>query len=235
MSLGLIHKRQAGLTLIELMISLALGLIVVAAAIMLFLTGQKSYSLQQGSADLQDNANFGLSYVTKDIRLANLNALSAEINDRTKAGGLVLTSKDNGYKDTAVTPNKIYSNLPDSVTGKTAAVATLSASESHSSNVKLAGTDLKSDQLVIQYKPQYTTDPDTAANWFGGFDCEGDRISFAKSAPQRIIVQRYFLREDDNKNANEPNQALALACDAGWYNESGNPAKVEDYESGNPA
>ena len=42
MSLGLIHKRQAGLTLIELMISLALGLIVVAAAIMLFLTGQKS-------------------------------------------------------------------------------------------------------------------------------------------------------------------------------------------------
>ena len=104
MSLGLIHKRQAGLTLIELMISLALGLIVVAAAIMLFLTGQKSYSLQQGSADLQDNANFGLSYVTKDIRLANLNALSAEINDRTKAGGLVLTSKDNGYKDTAVTP-----------------------------------------------------------------------------------------------------------------------------------
>ncbi|HRM51668.1 MAG TPA: PilW family protein, partial [Acinetobacter johnsonii] len=41
--------------------------------------------------------------------------------------------------------------------------------------------------------------------------------------------QRYFLREDDNKNANEPNQALALACDAGWYNESGNPAKVEDY------
>ena len=183
MSLGLIHKRQAGLTLIELMISLALGLIVVAAAIMLFLTGQKSYSLQQGSADLQDNANFGLSYVTKDIRLANLNALSAEINDRTKAGGLVLTSKDNGYKDTAVTPNKIYSNLPDSVTGKTAAVATLSASESHSSNVKLAGTDLKSDQLVIQYKPQYTTDPDTAANWFGGFDCEGDRISFAKSAP----------------------------------------------------
>jgi len=172
MSLGLIHKRQAGLTLIELMISLALGLIVVAAAIMLFLTGQKSYSLQQGSADLQDNANFGLSYVTKDIRLANLNALSAEINDRTKAGGLVLTSKDNGYKDTAVTPNKIYSNLPDSVTGKTAAVATLSASESHSSNVKLAGTDLKSDQLVIQYKPQYTTDPDTAANWFGGNPAE---------------------------------------------------------------
>lgn len=228
MAIGL-HKHQAGLTLIELMISLALGLIVVAAAIMLFLTGQKSYSLQQGSADLQDNANFGLSYISKDIRLANLNAFSAEVNDRTKAGGLVLTSKDNGYKDTTVTPNKIYSNLPESITGKTAAVATLSASESHSSNVKLAGTDLKSDQLVIQYKPQYTTDPNTAANWFGGFDCEGDRISFAKSAPQRIIVQRYFLREDDNRAANEPNEVLALACDAGWYNESGNPAEVENY------
>jgi type IV pilus assembly protein PilW len=97
MSLGLIHKRQAGLTLIELMISLALGLIVVCCNHVVF-NRTKSYSLQQGSADLQDNANFGLSYVTKDIRLANLNALSAEINDRTKAGGLVLTSKDNGIK-----------------------------------------------------------------------------------------------------------------------------------------
>ena len=62
---------QSGFTLIELMIALALGLVISAAAIMLFLTGQRSYVLQQGMADLQDNANFGLNYVTKDIRHAN--------------------------------------------------------------------------------------------------------------------------------------------------------------------
>ncbi len=223
------YKHQAGLTLIELMISLALGLIIVAAAIMLFLTGQKSYSLQKGSADLQDNANFGLGYVTKDIRLANLNTNSAEVNDHTEAGGLVLTSKVNGYKDTTVTPNKIYSNLPATITGDTAATKLLSVSALGASNAQQSGTDLESDQLVIQYKPQYMTDPVNATHWFGGFDCEGARISFAKTAPKRIIVQRYFLRADDNTATNEPNEALALACDAGWYNESGDPTEVEGY------
>ena len=64
-------NKQVGFTLIELMISIALGLIVVAAAILLFLTGQKSVAMQKGMAELQDNANFGLNYITRDIRLAN--------------------------------------------------------------------------------------------------------------------------------------------------------------------
>ena len=41
------YNGALGFTLIELMISLTLGLIISAAAILLFLTGQKSYSLQK--------------------------------------------------------------------------------------------------------------------------------------------------------------------------------------------
>jgi type IV pilus assembly protein PilW len=58
-------KSQEGFTLVELMIALALGLIVVAAATLLFLTGLRSSSMQQGVSDLQDNANFGLNYITQ--------------------------------------------------------------------------------------------------------------------------------------------------------------------------
>lgn len=226
-------RSNAGFTLIELMLALALGLLISAAAFMLFLTGQRSYSLQQGSADLQDNANFGLSYIAKDLRLTNLNTQQAAINDRTKTGGLVLTSAVNGFKDTSVTPNKIFSNLPESIKGTTAALGLLSASELHTSNAREGGADIKSDQLVIQYKPQYVQD---GTDWVGGFDCEGNEIRFPRQtgspaidAPLRIIVQRYFLREDSNKTSNEPNATLALACDAGWYVESGNPTKVENY------
>lgn len=39
-------KNQSGFTLIELMISLSLGLIIVAAAISIFLTSQRSLALQ---------------------------------------------------------------------------------------------------------------------------------------------------------------------------------------------
>jgi len=31
------------------------------------------------------------------------------------------------------------------------------------------------------------------------------------------VVQRYFLRTDNNKDPKEPNQSLVLACDAGNY------------------
>ena len=87
-------KKQIGFTLIELMISLALGLIVVAAAILLFLTGQEGVAMQKGVSELQDNANFGLNYITKDIRLTNLNVKEATINDQTPYGGVVLSSSN---------------------------------------------------------------------------------------------------------------------------------------------
>ena len=92
----------SGFTLLELIISLALGLVIAAAATMLFLTGQKSYVLQTGMSDLQDNANFGLNYIAKDIRLTNLNATTAQVNDETQYGGIVLTSSVNATQTPSV-------------------------------------------------------------------------------------------------------------------------------------
>lgn len=219
---------QAGITLIELMIALALGLVISAAAIMLLLTGQRSQVLQQGAAGLQDDANFGLNYIAKDIRLSNLNTFSADINDRTAGGGIVWTSKANGFKDTTVTPNKIYSNLPE-------AIVVDNKYLSKGDDVSNVNTE-KSDQLVIQYVPQYVTDPDDSTQLFGGFDCEGNRISVTRVAsgtqPKKIIVQRYFLRTDDNAGSNEPHDALVLACDAGYYSDAGTVAFNTDKAKG---
>lgn len=229
-SKGGFSNHQQGFTLIELMIALALGLIIAAAAMLLFLTAQKSYSLQQGSVDLQDNANFGLNYIVKDIRLSNLNTPSAEVNDKTAGGGIVLTSKANARSETSGTPavTTYYPNLPVSMTGTTVAVTNLSQGNTGLSNVNTE----KSDQLVIQYRPQYVQDPDDAGKLFGGFDCEGNRIEVAKIAsgtqPYNIVVQRYFLRED-TKIGNEPNASLALACDAGYYSDTGSPTEITNY------
>ncbi|QKW81290.1 MULTISPECIES: PilW family protein [Acinetobacter] len=236
--------KQKGFTLIELMIALALGLVITASAILLFFTGQKGYFLQRGMADVQDNANFGLNQITKDIRLANLNVDQAVINDRTSYGGVVLTSSINADKDNS-TPAIPLSNLFRTITGNSANENLLSRSALHDSNVECAldsegcdlGDDLMSDQLVIQYRPQYIK---VDGEWFGGFDCEGNPIQFAITLPKRIIVQRYFLRTDTNASADEPNQTLALACDAGWYaephvNASGtrvNPTAVTGFGGG---
>ncbi len=212
--------KQTGFTLIELMLSLTLGLIITAAAILLFLAGQKSLSMQQGVADIQDNANFGLNYLTQDIRLANLNNSNAVINDQTAYGGVVLSSSANAQKDAQGT---LLSNIYWQVSGSNVAAKFLSGSSLAPANVQLSGVDILSDQLVIQYIPQYVLNP-AGTIWSGGYDCEGNALNFPVTKPakggefgQQVVVQRYFLRADNNKSENEPNQPLALACDAGHY------------------
>ncbi|WP_269913783.1 prepilin-type N-terminal cleavage/methylation domain-containing protein [Acinetobacter sp. HY1485] len=122
---------QQGFTLVELMISLVLGLIIVAAAMMLFLSGQKSLALQKGSGDIQENANFALNYITKDIRMANLDNSTATMNSNTANSGIVL-SKNN-------------------ITGATSQTPISASTVSNTSNVNIG-----SDQLVIQYRPTQT-------------------------------------------------------------------------------
>lgn len=266
---GHIARTQSGFTLIELMIALTLGLVIVAAATMLFLTGKKSTALQAGMADLQDNANFGLNYLTKDIRLTNLNVIKADVNDQVQYGGIVLTSSANATRDAVVPPATVgepLSNLYKTITAANAPVNILSRSNGMAvgaapawtgvSNVEQTGKDkdgkattesINSDQLTIQYTPQYVLDDKGTAvttddEWVGGFDCEGRELRFPveKLSPtstrpfgRQMIVQRYFLRADTNKG-NEPNQPLALACEAGFYALAETPAVIK-VEGGAPS
>ncbi|MHA3891794.1 PilW family protein [Acinetobacter sp. GXMZU3951] len=214
-------NKQLGFTLIELMISLALGLIVVAAAILLFLTGQKSVAMQKGVAELQDNANFGLNYITKDIRLTNLNVKSATINDQSPYGGVVLSSSN------TETNTNVY------LSAAALDVSLMSKGDLTSNVVDGSGAAVNSDQLVIQYLPQYTLDnkntlsDESDDELVGGFDCEGQELRFSKSAGLQMVVQRYFLRADSNK-ANNEGSPLALACDAGYYSIS-TPSSIQGY------
>lgn len=65
---------NSGFTLVELMVSLVLGLLIVAAALQLFITAQISANLQRAISDVQDNGNFGINYMIEDIRKANFSA-----------------------------------------------------------------------------------------------------------------------------------------------------------------
>lgn len=190
-------KYSKGITLVELMIALVIGLIVIGAALQLFLTGSINYSLQKNLGELQDNGNFGLNFIIKDIKLANLDADLSVINDRNKYSGIVLTSLKS-YASLTPEEEQVHSaNLPLNLTDSTVNIANLTLAEVGPSNV-----DQASDQLVIQYK---AFDPN-------GFDCEGKGISQEEIDEGTFIVQRYYLRADgSSKN-------LALVCDAGRYN-----------------
>ena len=60
--------RQAGFSMVELMVALLLGSIVVIAAVSLFTTNQRTFQLQQGLSDVQQQGRFALDYLAQDLR-----------------------------------------------------------------------------------------------------------------------------------------------------------------------
>ncbi len=180
--------RVSGFTLLELMIALSLGLLIVAAATHLYLTAQRGMVTQQGAANLQNSASFGLEYMLRDIRLANLGASKPSITPDILHGGIVLSHKN------------LSIATPFSITGENANTLMTQGGIGPSN---LDGEN--SDQLVIQYR-----NANSAGAMVSSFDCEGNGITSGA-----YVVERYFLRSDTNRN--DPNQPLALACKATSY------------------
>lgn len=164
-------KQQYGFTLIELMISIVLGLLVSAAAMQLYLTAQKSMAVQQGAANLQNSASFGLEYMLRDIRLANLNALKPIMDPTILHGGIVLGNANLSTKSTF------------EITGTSAANNLMTAGSIGPSNLQ----GEQSDQLVIQYR-------NTIGNQF---DCEGNSISPNAYVVQRYFLREDSKNNND--------------------------------------
>lgn len=191
-------RKQSGFTLIELMISMVLGLLIVAATTQILVTSKNSVSAQQASSDIQADAIFGLATLKKSIRAVNYDAFRGTndsefiLNDVTPAGGIALS----------VTKEVGGATVLGNILPKVNNAKLLSSSATiDDTNLKAATGTLKSDQLVLQYK----RDTDS-------FDCEGNAVPAGY-----YVVERYFLRADTTTaRSGEPNP-LALACNAVHY------------------
>lgn len=66
-------QKAAGFTLIELMIALLLGLLVMGAAISIFLSNRQAYTATEGLGRVQENVRFAFELMARDIREAGAN------------------------------------------------------------------------------------------------------------------------------------------------------------------
>lgn len=62
--------KQGGLTLIELMIALLIGIFLLAGVLQIFLSAKQSYRVGEGVSRLQENARFALELLTRDVRMS---------------------------------------------------------------------------------------------------------------------------------------------------------------------
>lgn len=62
--------RQAGLSLVELMIALAIGTVLVFGLLQVFSASRAAYQTSEGLARVQENARFAMEFLQRDIRMA---------------------------------------------------------------------------------------------------------------------------------------------------------------------
>ena len=73
-TLDSIAKRQKGLTLVELMIAITLGLIVLLAIGSIYINSRQTYRVQEDNARLQEAGKYALEVLGRSIRQAGSNA-----------------------------------------------------------------------------------------------------------------------------------------------------------------
>ena len=64
-------RTQKGLSLIELMIAVTLSVVIAAAMISLFVNSKENYRVNENMSRLQESARFAVSFLARDIRMAD--------------------------------------------------------------------------------------------------------------------------------------------------------------------
>lgn len=221
------NKSQQGFTLIELMVSLVLGLLVSAAVVQVYIINAKTAGIQAGASELVEDATFNVPVIERKVRLASL-GLANKVKDDQPGAGIILTSANNAPKDkdgnkqldNLKNPEDIdATNLPKDITisSKPVEVALLTHTGDQATNGKknewtgASNFDLKSGQLTIQYRAPQNM-----------YDCEGKLVlgprrvkvgGVLEAIDGQIIIERFYLRAPDSAKPTE----LSLYCDAGKY------------------
>jgi len=106
-------RRQRGVTLVELMVALALGLLVTVALLKVYIDASRMYRFNEGLARLQENGRFALEFIRRDARAAgfwgcNSNATLSNVVSSTNAAFI-----DVAAGHIAGTQGEARANLPD--------------------------------------------------------------------------------------------------------------------------
>ena len=99
------NKRSAGMTLVELMIAIALGLLLVAVVIQIYIGSHASYIKQEDLSRLQENGREALSILGRNLRMAGYTSTPMPGNAGTVfvSPTLAIQGVDNGASPDTLT------------------------------------------------------------------------------------------------------------------------------------
>ncbi|HSC67493.1 MAG TPA: PilW family protein [Cellvibrio sp.] len=143
--------RQKGLSLVELMIAVTLGLILMTGVMQVFLSSKTVFSSQQALSRVQETGRLGIEFLSRDIRMAGYmgcatRVVGMEITNTLKDSDKVLYdfgSAVNGYTD---------KTLPGGTVGETLVVDTdvLVVRSAAGSGVRIAKNNTADDVFIAK-------------------------------------------------------------------------------------
>jgi len=144
------RRGQAGLTLVEMMVAITVGLILLAGVIQIFASNKQTYRIQDATSRLQENGRFAVDMLRRDIRMAGFWGCNSNISNVTSnlnspgnyvditLGGISGTDGAAGAPDTITLQGAYSSGL--NVNSHSQAAASFATS---------AGNGLKQFEIIV--------------------------------------------------------------------------------------
>src|SRR3569833_1609038 len=108
------YGRQQGLTLVELMVAITLGLIVTAGIIQVFVGSKKTYSVEESLSRLQESGRLALEFLSNELRMKRYWGFQSYAANVTNL--LNSKKKKNKKKDNQTQTGTVGGANPDSIT-----------------------------------------------------------------------------------------------------------------------
>ncbi len=166
----LLRKVQTGLSLVELMVGLALGLVLMVGVLQVFLASRQTYASNEAMSRLQENGRFALELIAANIRLAGYTDPRARLENGLSAPPIVATKDDCRNQ-----PG--FANMDASVAEKVC-----------SSN----GNGSASDSLGIALQPPLVDGE--------RLDCLGNAVYDDDVDPPKVIINHFEIIPPDADN-----------------------------------
>ena len=191
-------RRQLGLTLVELMVALVLGLVVIGAVVNLFLTNRQTYRTTENLARMQENLRIAFELMARDVREAGATACGIVYDTNKK---YVVANVFNGASFTwvwqesplfAYEPGATIPSPPDKVAAGSPVLSIVKASDP-ANEVHVVKHDESSDLLTLS----------STAN------LEAGDIVFVCKAPYAAIFQ---VTNDPNPSRRTVSHATPANC-----------------------
>jgi type IV pilus assembly protein PilW len=172
---------QQGFTLIELLISIALGLAVLVALASVYVVAKQSFRFQETSGRMQEDANFALETISRDLRMAGY---AGCMGVETITVGAVTTTYPN--MGLAASPSAITGPNPLATvfSGATPADMAIKARPLAAANF-IRGWDSIPSAMFASSAPSYAN---TGALYFAGGSAKAVSISVAMAADDSALT-----------------------------------------------